>query len=90
MRMTDLQAGWAIVGNDGVRLGTVDSVGQNYIIASAATGKLYVPVSAIGNVEPELVRLNLAKHEAEQMGWEQEPRAADFPEPAEEDLHRHI
>ena len=34
MRMTDLKAGWAIVGNDGRRLGTVQSVGQNYILAS--------------------------------------------------------
>ena len=31
MRMADLKAGWAIVGNDGRRLGTVQSVGQNYI-----------------------------------------------------------
>ena len=36
MRMTDLKAGWAIVGNDGRRLGTVLSVGQNYILASRA------------------------------------------------------
>ena len=27
MRMTDLQTGWAVVGNDGRRLGTVHEVG---------------------------------------------------------------
>lgn len=93
MRMTDLKAGWAIVGNDGRRLGTVLSVGQNYILASRAgwPGRLYVPASHVANVENEVVYINLAKHEAEAMGWEQPPRNPDAPEPTSEtDLHRHV
>jgi hypothetical protein len=93
MRMTDLKAGWAIVGNDGRRLGTVQSVGQNYIVASRSGlfGHLYVPASHVANVENEVVYLNLAKREADQMGWEQAPRNEDAPEtmPAT-DLHRHV
>ena len=36
MRMAELKAGWAILGNDGRRFGTVQCVGQNYILASRA------------------------------------------------------
>ena len=93
MRMTDLKAGWAIVGNDGRRLGTVQSAGQNYIVASrpGLSGQLYVPASHVANVENEVVYINLAKREAEQMGWEQPPRKEDAPETTQEtDLHRHV
>jgi hypothetical protein len=94
MRMTDLKAGWAIVGNDGRPLGSVQAVGQNYVLASRGilAAPLYIPASAIANVEHEMVHLNLAKHEAEQMGWEEPPRVSDAPEDAEgtNQLHRHV
>jgi hypothetical protein len=93
MRMTDLKAGWAILGNDGYRFGSVQHVGQNYILASRAgfRGRMYVPASHIANVEDEVVYLNLSKSEADEMGWEQPPRDQDAPETtSESDLHRHI
>lgn len=93
MRMAQLKAGWAILGNDGRRFGTVEHVGQNYILASRGglSGNLYVPASHIANVENETVYLNLAKGEADAMGWEQQPRDLDAPETSSEtDLHRHI
>ncbi len=79
MRMGDLKAGWAVVGNDGRRLGTVQHADQDYLLVSrgAFSDLLYVPASAIANVEHELVHLNLAKSEAEHMGWEQRPRDPD-------------
>jgi hypothetical protein len=93
MRMTDLRPGWAIVGNDGHRLGTVRSVGQNYLVATRTglAGEIYVPASHIANVENEVVYLNLPKGAADEMGWEQPPREEDTPETTPEgDLHRHI
>lgn len=93
MRMSDLKAGWAIVGNDGHTLGSVHAVGQNYVLASRGllSAPLYVPASAIANVEHGIVHLNLAKHEAEQMGWEEPPRESDALDAADADLlHRHI
>jgi len=92
MRMADLKAGWSIVGNDGRRLGTVQSVGQNYILASTTgLGHLYVPASHIANVEHEVVHLNVAKHEAQAMGWEQPPRNQDAPDTTPDTgLHRHV
>jgi hypothetical protein len=94
MRMTDLKAGWAIVGNDGHPLGSVQAVGQNYVLASRGimAAPLYVPASAIANVERGVVYLNLAKRDAEQMGWEEPPRMSDAPDDAENEdqLHRHV
>jgi hypothetical protein len=93
MRMTDLKPGWPVVGNDGRRLGTIREVGQNYVLASRTglSGDLYVPASAIANVEGEVVHLNLPKSQAEDMGWEQPPRNDDELETSpESDLHRHV
>jgi hypothetical protein len=93
MRMRELMPGWAVVGNDGRRLGTVKDVGQNYVLTSRGGGArdLYVPASAIANVRDQTVHLNLAKREADEMGWEQGPRDVDVLEtgPAG-DLHRHV
>jgi hypothetical protein len=93
MRMADLKRGWAVVGNDGRRLGTVKSVGQSFVVASRGglSGDLYVPASAIANVRDDTVYLNLPKAAAEEMGWEQPPRGEDPPEAGpEDDLHRHV
>jgi hypothetical protein len=92
MRMTDLRAGWTVVGNDGRRVGSVREVGQNYVLVSVGllSGELYVPASAIGNVEHEAVHLNVAGSDAASMGWEQPPRDEDTPEGQEPNLHRHF
>jgi hypothetical protein len=92
MRMADLQAGWMVVGNDGRRMGSIREVGQNYVLVSTGIGSenLHVPASAIGNVEHEIVHLNVSLRDATAMGWEQAPRDTDAPEGDEPDLHRHV
>ncbi len=93
MRMTDLKRGSALVGNDGGRVGTIREVGQNYVLVSSAglSGDMYVPASAIANVENEVVYLNVARRDAYRMGWEQPPRDQDTLETGpESDLHRHV
>lgn len=92
MRMTDLRPGWAVITNDGHRLGTVKAVGQNHVLASRVGrgGDLYVPASAISNVAGSVVYLNVAAGAAEAMGWGQPPRSDDEPTGTESDLHRHI
>ncbi len=93
MRMTDLKPGWGVVANDGRRLGTIKEVGQNYVLTSRGgrTPDLYVPASAIANIESEVVQLNVAHREAEGMGWQQPPRGDDELETTpESDLHRHF
>ena len=93
MRMADLKSGWAVVGNDGRRVGTVREVGQNYVVTSTSgLGRdLYVPASAIANVEHEAVHLSIPQRAVAAMGWEQPPRDDDAPQASREpDLHRHI
>jgi hypothetical protein len=92
--MADLKSGWPIVGNDGRPIGSVHKVGQNYVLASRGllAAQLYVPASAIANVENGVVYLNLAKQEAEQMGWQEPPRESDSPDASADadQLHRHF
>ncbi len=92
MRMTDFRPGWAVVTNDGRRLGAVKDVGQSFIVVSrrAFAVDLYVPATSIANVENETIHLSLTHDAVEQSGWEQAPRD-DEPESSDEgDLHRHI
>lgn len=93
MRMADLRPGWAVVGNDGKHVGAVREVGQNYVLISIGglAGDLYIPASAIANVEHEAIHLSIAQRDAAQMGWGQPPRDDDAPATSpESDLHRHV
>jgi hypothetical protein len=93
MRMADLKPGWMVVGNDGRHVGTVRAVGQNYILTSTIglASDIYVPASAIANVEHEVVHLSVPQHDVAEMGWEQPPRDDDVPATsADTDLHRHV
>lgn len=93
MRMADLKPGWAVVGNDGKHVGAVKQVGQHYVLTSIGglAGDIYVPASAIGNVEPDVIHLSIPQRDVAGMGWEQPPRDDDIPSTSDEtDLHRHI
>ena len=92
MRMGELQAGWDVVGNDGHKLGTIREVGQHYVLVSTGlfSDDLFVPASAIGNVERDVVHLTLTVRDAGAMGWEQPPREEDELQDQQSDLHRHV
>jgi hypothetical protein len=93
MRMADLRAGWLVVGNDGGQVGAVREVGQNYLLTSTpGLGRdLYIPASAIANVEDEVVYLSVTHRNVAGMGWEQPPRDDDsISTSPETDLHRHV
>lgn len=79
MRIADLKPGWDVVTNDGHRLGRVKEVGQHFVEVSGGFfgSTLYVPSSAIGNVEGDTVHLNLARGEVDGTGWAQPPRSSD-------------
>ena len=91
--MTDLKPGWAVMSNDGRRLGTIEEVGQNYVRTSqpGSAAELYVPASAIGMVADDTVHLSVPLQDARRMGWEQPPRTDDTLETTREaDLDRHV
>jgi len=93
MRIADLKPGWEVLTNDGHRLGRIKDVGQHFIEVSGGlfAPTLYVPASAIGNVEHETVHLNLAQGEVDAVGWRQPPRSPDDLQTApERDAHREI
>lgn len=93
MRIADLQPGWDVLTNDGHRLGTVREVGQHFVEVSGGflSSALYVPASAIGNVENETVYLNLAHGQIDATGWGQPPRSSDELQTAfERDANREI
>jgi hypothetical protein len=79
MRIADLKPGWDVVTNDGHRLGRIKEVGQHFVEVSGGlfSTALFVPASAIGNVENETVHLGIANGEVEAMGWQQPPRTSD-------------
>lgn len=91
--MADLRPGWSIVGNDGNRVGTVREVGQNYVLTSISgmSKDLYIPASAIGNIEHQVIHLSIPQRDVANMGWAQPPRDEDAPAISPEgDLHRHV
>lgn len=92
MRMADLKPGWSILGNDGIRIGAIREVGQNYLLAShpGRGHDLYVPASAIAVVRPGSVQLNVDSGAVGGLGWELKPRTSDEPTGVEGDLHRHV
>ncbi|HEU4864280.1 MAG TPA: PRC-barrel domain-containing protein [Candidatus Limnocylindria bacterium] len=79
MRIGDLKPGWDVVTNDGHRLGTITDVGQHFLEVSGGlfSATLYVPSSAIANVERDTVYLNLARDQIDATGWRQPPRMSD-------------
>lgn len=79
MRIADLRPGWDVVTNDGHRIGRIKEVGQHFVEVAGGlfSPTLYVPSSAIGNVEHETVHLSVAHREVEGMGWRQPPRLPD-------------
>ena len=74
-------------------VGAVQQVGQNYVLTSidGPASDLYVPASAIANVEHDVIHLSIPQRDVAQMGWGQPPRDDDVPATSPEaDLHRHI
>ncbi len=90
--MADIRQGWVVVGNDGHHIGEVLDVSQNYIHTSTGlAGDIYVPATAVANVEHEVIHLSVPQRDAANMGWEQPPRDDDAPASTDlPDRHRHV
>lgn len=86
MRIADLKPGWDVLTNDGHRLGRIKQVGQHFVEVSGGhfSATLYVPSSAIANVENDTVHLNVAHRQVDATGWQQPPRTSDALRTADE------
>ena len=75
---TPIETGWDVIGSDEQTLGSVAEVGPNYVRVEKGlifVKDIYVPVSAISDVNPaeRAVWLNVPKDEVESMGWDNLP-----------------
>jgi uncharacterized protein (TIGR02271 family) len=72
----EIDHGWDVLGADGEKVGDVADVQNNYLTVSKGfifKTDMYIPVSAISNVEHDRVYLNITKDEIERQGWDRLP-----------------
>lgn len=73
---TQIDPGWVVYAADGSDLGTVEEVGQDYILVRKGmvfVHDLFIPISAIERIEQGVVYLLLSKTDVETRGWDQPP-----------------
>lgn len=75
----EIDDGWDVLGVDGDKLGLIEDVEPDYVVV--ARGFLrhtvwYVPISAIRDVDPGIVYLNVTRHDIEARGWHVPPQPA--------------
>ncbi len=80
-RLEDIGRGWRVVDNRDDEVGTVEDVREGYVSVHRGflSPRLYVPVSAIGEVREGVVALNVPATWIRDMGWTRPPRDAGTP-----------
>ena len=76
--VADVQPGWDVYSADEQKVGNVDRVEQNYIVAHKGfffAKDLYIPLAAVRRFEHDRVYLNIVKDEVAGQGWDTEPLA---------------
>jgi uncharacterized protein (TIGR02271 family) len=73
-----VSAGWDVYGSDDEKIGTVDEVGQDYLLVRKGlifTTDVYVPHSAITQIDPDqtAVLVNVPKDAIDSQGWNEPP-----------------
>ena len=73
-----VSAGWDVYGSDDEKIGTVDEVGQDYLLVRKGlifTTDVYVPHAAITQIDPDQtsVLVNVPKDAIDQQGWNEPP-----------------
>lgn len=66
---------------DGERIGTIEEVGTNYFLVTKGLifpKDIYVPFTAITSVDQGEVRLDVAKGQIDDMGWDDVPAETDM------------
>jgi len=77
---TAIQQGWDVYGDDDEHLGTVQELGDSYLLLQKGlifTKDIYVPFSAVTDASDGIVRVNIGKGELESMGWDTPPSTTD-------------
>ena len=77
-----VEPGFAVVGSDGRRIGTVDAVYVDYLLVRTAgliPLDLYVPMPSIAGIEGRSVRVSATRDEVDERGWRRPLRRAPHP-----------
>jgi hypothetical protein len=77
-----VEPGFAVVGSDGRRIGTVDAVYVDYLLVRTAglvPLDLYIPMPSIASVEAGSVRVSATRDEVDDHGWRRPLRRAPHP-----------
>ena len=72
------EPGWAIIGADGQQIGKVDEVGPNYLMTKKGfifTHDVFIPLSAVAEVRPNRVKLNIPADRVSDEHWTRPPSA---------------
>jgi hypothetical protein len=72
----DIEPGWEVLGNTEEWIGTVELVEEECIVVRRGlfSPKVYVPLSAVGQVRDGSVILNVPAKWIATLGWKQPPR----------------
>jgi uncharacterized protein (TIGR02271 family) len=76
--LRQIQAGWSVYGRDNEKVGEIQEVGPNYLLVRKGwlfTRDLYIPRSAIADVQPDAVVLTVRKDEVNELDWTDIPPA---------------
>jgi uncharacterized protein (TIGR02271 family) len=76
-----IEQGWDVYGDDDEHLGTVEGLGENYLLIQKGlifTKDIYVPFSAVTDAADGVVRVNVGKGELESMGWDSPPTGTGY------------
>jgi hypothetical protein len=78
LRGTDIAAGWPVVDINGQGVGTVKGREADFLAVSRGFGRsrLYVPLTAVGELAKGTIRLNLATIEIDEKRWSKKPRSS--------------
>jgi uncharacterized protein (TIGR02271 family) len=73
---SQIQTGWKVYSSDGTDLGTVDEVGENYVLVEKGfflPRELYIPLTAIDRTEDNSLWLSVQKDDIDSQGWTAAP-----------------
>jgi hypothetical protein len=77
-----VERGFAVIGSDGRRIGTVDAVYVDYLLVRTAglvPLDLYIPMPSVAGVEGGSVHVTATRDEVEERGWRRPLRRAPHP-----------
>ena len=78
---TQIRQGLSVYGSDGEKIGEVSGVADNYFVIEKGfifTTDIFVPLSAVANVDEDGLRLSMTKDQVENEDWSEAPAEGSY------------